>query len=84
MIDPELKHHLETIEKELKAIRVATTSIKLSLVRGLVYGAGYVVGAVTIVVLVGWILNIIGIIPAFNDQVDEFRSALNRINTPVK
>lgn len=84
MIDPELKHHLEAIEKELKVIRVATTSIKSSLVRGLMYGAGYVIGAVTIVVLVGWILNIIGIIPAFNDQVDEFRSALNRINTPVK
>jgi uncharacterized membrane protein len=84
MLDPELKHHLETIEKELKELRVTSTSLKASLVRGAVYGAGYVIGAVLIVLLVGWILNIVGIIPAFNDQVDEFRAALNRVSTPVK
>jgi uncharacterized membrane protein len=84
MIDPELKHHLEKIEKELVELRVTTTSIKSSLVRGLVYGAGYVVGVVVVIVIVGWILNVVGIIPAFNDKVDAFRSALERVGGPIK
>jgi uncharacterized membrane protein len=41
-------------------------------------------GAVLIIVLIGWILNIIGIILAFTNQVTEFRDALNRIGGPVK
>lgn len=84
MIDETLQHHLEKIEKELKEIRIATTSLRSSLVRGFIYGAGYVIGVVMVIVLVGWILNIVGVIPLFNDQVNEFRAALNRVNTPVK
>ena len=84
MIDPELKSHLETIEKELIEIRKSSTSLMSSLSRGLVYGMGYVIGAVLIVLLVGWILNIVGVIPALSSQVTEFREALERVSTPVK
>jgi uncharacterized membrane protein len=84
MIDPELKQHLETIEKELRDLRKDSTGLGATLLRGLIYGAGYIIGAVLIIVLIGWILNIIGIIPAFTTQVTEFRDALNRIGGPVK
>lgn len=84
MIDPELKIHLETIERELTDLRKGSNSLWSTLARGAIYGAGYIVGAVLIIIIVGWILNIIGIIPALNDQVDEFRSALQRIGGPVK
>ena len=84
MIDPELKKHLEVIEKELSEMRKETVSLKSSLVRGLVYGAGYILGAALIIIIIGWILNIVGIIPAFNDQVTEFRSALDRVGGPIK
>jgi hypothetical protein len=84
MIDPELKTHLETIEKELVDLRISSTGFTPTLLRGMVYGTGYVLGAVLVVIIVGWILNIVGIIPAFNDQVDEFRTALQRIGGPVK
>lgn len=79
MIDPELKTHLENIEKEIIDLRKSSTGFSSTLIRGMVYGAGYVAGAVLVVIIVGWILNIIGIIPAFNDQVSEFRAALQRI-----
>ena len=84
MIDPELKMHLETIERELVDLRKGTHGLVPNLIRGAVYGAGYIVGAVLIIIIVGWILNIIGIIPAFNNQVNEFRTALQHIGGPVK
>lgn len=84
MIDPELKHHLEKIEGELKDFHKASFRPSLILFRGSIYGAGTVLGAVLVVIIVGWILNIIGVIPAFADQVNEFRAALDRFSTPVK
>jgi hypothetical protein len=79
MIDTELKNHLEKIEDELSHIRKSSTGIWKTLGRGIVYGAGYVVGAVFIIVIVGWILNVIGVIPAFDRQVTDFRTALENI-----
>ncbi len=84
MIEPELEKHLESIEKELVDLRHDSGSLANSFRRGVFYGAGYVVGAVLIIVLVGWILNIIGVIPALNAQVKDFRSALDRIGGPIK
>jgi hypothetical protein len=84
MIDPELKSHLERIEEELVHMRKETVSLKASLVRGLIYGAGYILGAALILVLIGWVLNIVGIIPAFNNQVQQFQDILQRIGTPIK
>lgn len=84
MIDPELEKHLEIIEKELTELRKSSTSLRSSLLRGAVYGAGYIVGAVLVIIIIGWVLNIVGIIPAFNTQVQELRDALDRIGGPVK
>jgi len=50
MIDPELKSHLEKIEDELSHMRKVSTGIWHTLWRGCIYGAGYVVGAVLIIV----------------------------------
>lgn len=79
MIDPELKEHLEKIENELVLMRKRTIGVPHTLWHGVIYGAGYVVGAVLVIVIIGWILNIIGIIPAFSLQVSEFRTALENI-----
>ena len=79
MIDPELDNDLHKIEAELSHMDKATTGTWQTLWRGLIYGAGYVVGAVIIVVVIGWILNIVGIIPAFSNQVTQFRNALEHL-----
>lgn len=84
MIDPELKEHLEEIERELVKMRRMTTGMPHALIRGVVYGAGYVIGAVLIIIIVGWILNIVGVIPAFSHQVSEFRNALENVGRTVK
>lgn len=84
MIDPELKTHLETIEKELVHIRKGAHGLFPNVMRGVAYGGGYVIGAILIIVLAGWILNIVGVIPALSNQVKEFRAALERIGGPIK
>ena len=84
MIDPELKSHLEKLEGELAHMRKASTGISRTLLRGVIYGAGYVIGAVLIIVIVGWILNIIGVIPAFSHQVANFQAALESIGKTIK
>ena len=84
MIDAELKFHLEKIEDELAHMRKMSTGIWHTLWRGCVYGAGYIVGAVIIVVIAGWILNVIGVIPLFSHQATDFQTALGNIGGTFK
>lgn len=84
MIDPELKSHLEKIEGELTHMRKTAGGTWRTLWRGVIYGAGYVVGAVLIIVIAGWILNVIGIIPVFSRQAVEFQTALGNVGNTVR
>lgn len=84
MIDPELKEHLEKIENALKHSDKASNGLMRTFWKGAIYGAGYIIGAVIIIVIVGWILNIVGVIPAFTRQVVEFRTALQSVGGQVK
>lgn len=84
MIDPELKNDLKKIETELSHMDKVATGTWRTLWRGVIYGAGYVIGAIVIIVVVGWILDIVGVIPALNNQVAEFRTALEHIGATVK
>lgn len=66
MLDTDLEKHLTAIETELKAIKKAQMPpLGLQFIRGIIYGFGYVVGAIIIIAIIGWILNQIGVIPAF-------------------
>jgi uncharacterized membrane protein YkgB len=76
MIDPELEEDLEHIEDKLSHLDKETTGTWRTLWHGIVYGAGYIIGAVVIIVVIGWILNVIGVIPSFARQAADFRAAL--------
>jgi uncharacterized membrane protein YkgB len=84
MIDPELEDDFKKIETELSHMDNAANGTWRTLWHGCVYGAGYIIGAVVIVVIIGWILNVIGVIPVLANQVAEFRMALERVGGPVK
>lgn len=84
MIDPELKTHLQSIEKEVVVLRKDMTSLWQVFMRGLVNGAGYVIGAALILTLIGWVLNAVGVIPAFTQGVTEFRASIDRIGGTVR
>ena len=84
MIDPELKSHLNHIEKEVIVLRKELTNLRPVFIRGVVNGAGYVVGGAIILTLIGWMLNAVGVIPAFTQGVNEFRASIDRIGGTVR
>lgn len=84
MLDPELRDDLENIEQKLSHLDKETAGTWRTLWHGVVYGAGYIIGAVVIIVVIGWTLNIVGVIPALARQAGEFRAALQRIGGPIK
>lgn len=84
MIDSELEDNLKKIENELSHMDKASTGTWRTFLRGCVYGAGYVIGVIVIIVVAGWVLNVIGVIPAISHQVAEFRTALQNIGGAVK
>jgi len=79
MIDPELKEHLSILENKLEIIAKKDRHWS-QFVGGVFYGLGYVTGAVVLIVIIGWILNIIGVIPAFNNYVGDFKNALDTLS----
>lgn len=78
-MNPELKTHLETIEKELIELRKGSLGFWSSLFRGMFYGAGYVIGAALIIVIIGWILNILGVLPAIGTFARQLQDALDQL-----
>lgn len=79
MIDPELKEYLSKIEKQLEGLGKKDRHWT-QFVGGVFYGLGYITGAVVLVVIIGWILNIIGVIPAFTSSVAAFQHALSNFD----
>ncbi len=65
--------HLERIEGELTEIKENSGSWKGWFVRGILQGAGIIIGTILAAVLLGWALSILGIIPGLSDLIDYFR-----------
>lgn len=76
--DGELKQ-LKEIKKELVEIRERTATPKQVFLNGVLYGAGWFVGGIVAVALLGWVLNILGVIPGFNELSDYIRSLVSEL-----
>ena len=77
MLDPELKEYLKTINANIEQVNKGNNWWK-ALSNGLFTGFGYVLGFVIALVVLGWVLNIVGIIPAFKKEVDDWRRLLQQ------
>jgi hypothetical protein len=62
-----------------------------SFVRGVFTGLGSVLGAALAITLIGWMLNVAGVIPALQDKSEQWRQLLEKTQaqtlpatTPVK
>lgn len=73
-MDPDLKIQLQEINKNLEAInkKTRTNGIWRSFFNGVFGALGYIVGVAIIVVILGWILQKTGLLPAFREQVKNF------------
>lgn len=70
---------ISDIKRHLARIDRALNSSWRSFLRGTFQGLGSIIGATIVIVLIGWILNIIGVIPEFKEYVEEFRTMVQDI-----
>ena len=78
MIDPELNKQLNEINLGIERVSHKIGGSWYAFFRGLLTGFGYVLGAFAAVLLIGWMLNVIGIIPAFKKYADQWRGVLQQ------
>lgn len=69
---------LREIKQELKAIKGNTASTNWFL-HGIFYGAGWIVGSLIAILLIGWLLSILGIIPGINRIVLDLQDAFSQV-----
>ena len=79
MIDPELKIQLDSISENLTQInkKSGKTGIWRSFFNGVFGALGYVAGLAIIVVVLGWVLQKTGQLPAFEAQVKNFTNLVS-------
>jgi hypothetical protein len=78
MTDLEFKQSLEQINNNVEEISHKVGGSWHALWRGILSGFGYVIGAFVAILIIGWVLNIIGIIPAFKQQVESLKDTLQQ------
>ncbi len=66
---------LDDLNQNLAGINTKMGSYWLAIGRGILSGFGYVLGAGIAIILIGWFLNVIGVIPALNNTAEEWREA---------
>jgi ABC-type transport system involved in cytochrome c biogenesis permease subunit len=78
MLDNLKDKKIEELNANLGKLTRQMGSYWLALGKGLLYGFGTVLGAGVAIILIGWFLNIIGVIPALKSSADSWRSAFQQ------
>jgi hypothetical protein len=78
-MDPQTQQEVRKVEALLGEIKENTeASPSKSFLNGVLYGAGIVLGTIVGVVLVGWLLSILGVIPGFDVLAHRFTDILQK------
>lgn len=77
-MDSDLKRLLEEINQNLIFLQ-RQGRVRNAFWRGVLSGMGSVVGVAIVLVLIGWVLNAVGVIPAFREQAQALRQTLEEI-----
>lgn len=79
-MDPELKEQLAIMNKHLSVIEEELRPTRWRMfVQGVWRAVGYLLGLLIVIALLGWILNIIGVIPWFSNLAGELSNILSDI-----
>lgn len=71
---------LAEIKTDLEDLKQLTGSSKEWFLRGMLQGAGAIVGSILMLILLGWFLSIIGVIPGAGEIADYIRGYLNQVH----
>lgn len=72
------KDTLDQLNQNIAQINRKLGNFWLSLGKGFLTGFGYVLGAGVAIILIGWFLNGIGVIPALRKTADQWRDAFQQ------
>ena len=75
---------LQQINDNLIKIDKKLGNLWFSFGKGLLYGLGSVVGAGLAIILIGWFLTVIGVIPALKKTSDQWRAAIQQTQQDAK
>ncbi len=79
MIEPELQNYLSGINQHLVEIKKnQKQSIWRSFFHGMFSAFGYVLGLFIFIFILGFILNKLGILPAWKEQIRTFQSLIDK------
>lgn len=78
-MDPQVQEEAKKVETLLGEIKSNTQNKPAkNFLNGMLYGAGIVLGTIVGVVLVGWLLSILGIIPGVDSLAHKFSDILQK------
>jgi hypothetical protein len=73
--------HLEKIEAELEEIKERTSDPKRSLFNGILSGMGAILGSIIALIILGWLLWLVGILPGFGLLAAYLHGIVDKFNT---
>lgn len=80
MTEQEFQKEISEIKGELKAIRKNTYHpVWRSFINGTLSGLGSIFGVALALTIIGWILNTVGVIPAFRSEVARINQTLDQM-----
>lgn len=77
-MEQDLEKQLQEINSNLVEIKNKKQGIFRSFFNGMFSALGYIVGLALIVVILGWFLNRIGLLPVFKQQISDFQLLINQ------
>ena len=81
MTDNDFHEKLVEINDNVAKINHRIGGSGMALWRGILSGFGYVIGALVALIIIGWVLNVVGIIPAFRETVNSLKDNLQQTSS---
>lgn len=78
MLDSDVEK-LEEIQTDLQDLKHLTGSSKAWFYRGILQGAGAIVGSILMLILLGWVLSLIGFFPGLSEIADYIRGYTDKV-----
>jgi hypothetical protein len=74
---------LRELNENLVRLNKRFGSLWIALGKGFIGGLGSVLGAGIAIILIGWFLNVIGVIPAFQKQAEQWREVFDQSSQSI-
>jgi hypothetical protein len=76
MSEHDLGQNVAELNENVAKINRRLGGSAMAMWRGILAGFGYIIGASIAILLIGWVLNVIGIIPSLKAQVDSLKQVV--------